>query len=351
MLLKSVQLYAVHVNENNLHQLFPLIKEQAEHHDCKFNSKDGDIISRTNYYMMNTNSGPRAFFIYDINREDPIAYALYYSNVSKHGHGYHLEDICVTNNLRGSGGGYFAFCYLAKLADRDNCDYVTWVSMASNHRTLDFYKRRIQAEPISNYMYELNPQIKMEMENINDSLQTRILSHKDMLKISNHYADEGIALFKSCNSMKSGQMAVGVFDNNREIVSITLGSINYSSFRAVLGYETEPPIFFTHNAEKQLDAVEATINFVKQKIKTSELAGHLFCGASIHDDITNYYLSSKGKQLCMTDDPKSRLDPYIINKPRLIELKDEYENFFVLSQTYQRTCQQKLQLHHQVRGY
>ncbi|MDR0229056.1 MAG: GNAT family N-acetyltransferase [Flavobacteriaceae bacterium] len=71
-----------------------------------------------------------------------IGMALYYNRFSTwKGKTIHLEDLIVTEKMRGTGAGYALYKEVLAIAHREGVKRVEWVVLDWNQSAIDFYKK------------------------------------------------------------------------------------------------------------------------------------------------------------------------------------------------------------------
>lgn len=71
-----------------------------------------------------------------------IGMALYYNRFSTwKGKTIHLEDLIVTENMRGTGAGYALYAEIINIAKREGVKRVEWVVLNWNEAAINFYKK------------------------------------------------------------------------------------------------------------------------------------------------------------------------------------------------------------------
>lgn len=74
--------------------------------------------------------------------QEIIGMALYYNRFSTwKGKTIHLEDLIVTESMRGTGAGYALYAEILNIAKRENVRRVEWVVLNWNEAAINFYKK------------------------------------------------------------------------------------------------------------------------------------------------------------------------------------------------------------------
>ncbi|KAF8814785.1 acyl-CoA N-acyltransferase [Phlegmacium glaucopus] len=85
---------------------------------------------------------------------EPIGLALYFFNYSTWTGrpGLYLEDLYVKPEHRSLGVGKAFFGQLGKIAQEKNCARLDWAVLKWNQPSIDFYEKRLGAQPMSEWM-------------------------------------------------------------------------------------------------------------------------------------------------------------------------------------------------------
>ena len=110
---------------------------------------------------------PKAFALIAEEDGQPIGFAVYFFNYSTWlgEYGLYLEDLYVTPEVRGHGGGLALMKKLADIAVKNQCSRFEWSVLDWNDPAIQFYKS-IGAQPKSEWVgYRLSGQALADFAN------------------------------------------------------------------------------------------------------------------------------------------------------------------------------------------
>ncbi len=82
------------------------------------------------------------FFVAEENKKNIVGIALYYYGFSTwHGKRMYLDDIVVTEKMRGKGTGKLLFDELVREAKKNNVKQIMWQVLEWNEPAINFYKK------------------------------------------------------------------------------------------------------------------------------------------------------------------------------------------------------------------
>ena len=308
----------VPINESNSHLLKKMVRFQAQHHKCKcvWDTGDKSSFGRLQSIVENNANGTGGFFIFTPESREPAAYVVHMPIVSTQGQGLYMEDICVHPQCRHGGLGLYAISELAKLAQENDKDYVSWVVAGNNESGLKFYNR-LNSQQESTVPFFISSSV---LRQYGDLGNTRELSFGDKILLNKFCYQNGFD--NKFVSFEEGHRLIASFDERGNINAVSLGSVNTSTFRATQGIEVSE-VLYSREFQQDLDRKRSIqANLINRNIEVSQndnLMGHMIWGVEKEDTILQSDVERNfgGEVLTMTDDRESTLDRHYLDSVQL----------------------------------
>jgi GNAT superfamily N-acetyltransferase len=124
--------------QNDMPSVLKLIKELATFEK----EPEAVVITVTDLVRDGFSENPLFYtFVAEVDTEI-VGIALYYYRYSTwKGKTIHLEDLIVTEKMRGSGCGYALYTEIIKQGKKDNVRRIEWAVLDWNTPAIDFYKK------------------------------------------------------------------------------------------------------------------------------------------------------------------------------------------------------------------